>query len=125
MSTSISFQLPDDIRTLFDVDPKEFCSKLQSEIESVLRSRPHFFRYDCNDARGEIQDDTIVIEDLEIDALGNGEATYRVTEHVHMGCSDLDCDSEHDGQLSFTYERLSGSVVIPYREIQERPPDEF
>ena len=125
MSDAISFDLSEDVRALILTDRDDFLSELRSEMEPVLRAHADFFRYDCNEARGEIQEDTISIDDLEIDDTGEGKAYYRVDEYLYMGCRDISGTTDHDGQFPFSYDASTGAVFIPYRELPERPPDEI
>ena len=125
MSEHISFTIDEDLRLLFSTDRDEFASGLASEMEAALRAHPYFFRFDCDESRGEIQEDTISVEEIEINELGSGTAFYHFDEYLHMGCRDISGNTRHSGDFSFTYDHDPGDVFIPFRELPERPTDDI
>ena len=125
MVDSIDFEVSEELRSWFFSDRSEFCRALSDLLEAALKKRPEFFRFDCNEARGEIQEETISVEDLEITDTGDGTAFYGVDEYVWMGCQDINGTTCHSGELKFSYDSESGEIEIPFRELPERPFDDI
>lgn len=125
MSEHVSFSVDEDLRLLFSTDQDEFAAKLASEMEAALRGYPYFFRFDCDETRGEIKEDTISVEEIEIDEFGSGTAFYHFDEYLHMGCRDISGNTRHENDFPFKYDPDSGSVSIPFRELPERPTDDI
>ena len=125
MSEYITLTVSEVLRHLFSTDRSEFESGLAGEIKAALQMHPSFFRFDCDHSRGDIQEESIAVDDLEIDDFGSGTVFYSFDEYLYMGCSNLSGDTTHENTCSFTYDPDSGEVSIPFRELPERPTDDI
>jgi hypothetical protein len=112
----IEIQISDETRQTPPADCKLFAEKIRADLESNTDKIAELLF--PRDPRGQIDDNSILIDDVETEKDGSGIVQVSCTEAAFYGCSDKDVIEDVFEDFKFTYDAERGIIRIP---IPEKP----
>jgi hypothetical protein len=108
---TLEIQASNETRQTLPADCETFAQKIHSDLSDNKDKIAELLF--PRDPRGQIDDSSIIIDDVETEKDGSGIIQVSYTEAAFYGCSDRDKINDEFTDFRFTYDAKRGVIRIP------------
>lgn len=118
--THIVISIPNAILALQEDSYDDFLEELKDHLCREIKQKYLHLCDAVNTDGGTLDEDSLKIEDIEIDENGKGTIYYEIYVHIHMGCRDLNREHHEQSSIPFIFDEAKGIIRIEWFEKGQR-----